>query len=123
MPGHSARVNLITTSGVGSAQGDIALQLDTVRQTIKVDTASLTLDDGAGTSYSVNVEGLVIKPVANQSFVPEAGTATFEIPNTAPAGRATLIVIVEFDANSPVDGTVSVTVGNSSPAEYQLPGL
>ncbi|MDO8629694.1 MAG: hypothetical protein Q7R41_04315 [Phycisphaerales bacterium] len=111
----------ITTSGVGSAQGDITLQLDAVRQTITIDTASLTLDDDAGTSYSVNIEGLVIKPVANQSFVPEAGTATFEMPNTVPAGPTTLTVVVEFDANSPADGTVSVTVGNSSPAEYQLP--
>lgn len=113
----------ITTSSIGSAQGDITFQLDTVRQTITVDTASLTLDDGAGTSYSVNIEGLVIKPVANQSFVPAAGTATFEMPNTAPTSPATLTVVVEFDANSPIDGTVSVTVGDISPVEYQLPGF
>jgi len=113
----------ITISGVGSIQGGITVKIDTLQQSITIDPASLTLVDAAGTSHDVAVSGLIIKPVANGNFVPEAGTATFEVPSTAPTGPATLTIVVTFDANSPVDGTVSVKVGDSPAVEYKLPGF
>lgn len=113
----------IATSGIGSAQGDLTLQIDAVRQTIMIDTASLALDDGAGASYSIAIDGLLIEPVLNQNFVPDAGTVTFDAPNTAPGGPATITIVVTFDANSPVDGTVSVKVGDSPAVDYTLLGF
>lgn len=113
----------IQTTGVGSAVGDITVEVDAVRQSITVDPASLTLTDSQGTSYSVEIEGIVIKPVANHSFIPESGTVTFVVPNTAPTGPATLTIVVTFDANSPSDRTVSVSVSNSGSIDYTLPGF
>ncbi len=113
----------ITTTGVGSAEGDLALKIDPIRQTITIETADLTLSEEGGATYSVETDGLVIKPVANESFLPEAGTMTFVVPNDAPTGPDNITILVEFDANTPKDGTVSVTISGGTKSDYQLPGF
>ncbi len=113
----------IATSGVGSVVGTLSVRIDVSALTIAVDEADLTVfDESTGDTYSVDVDGIVIDPLGNGNFIPESGTVTFEIPNDGP-GPETITIVIEFDANSPVDGTVAVTVGEAEPVEYELPTL
>ncbi len=111
-----------TTSGVGSAVGDLTVSINLVSLTIAVDNADLVLTDENADSYAVDATGLLIDPLGNRNFISESGTVSFEIPNENP-GPETLTVLIEFDANSPNDGTVDVTVGSAEPVEYHLPTL
>lgn len=113
----------IATSGVGSVVGDITLVINVVTQTISIESASLELTEEVGESISVEVEGIVIRPVANGNFVPQNGTVTFVVPNEDPEGPENITVSIEFDANSPVDGTVLVTFGEGTVSNYELPGF
>ncbi len=116
----------LTATGVGSVQGTMTVQFDpnlaTLDFTITMVEADLTLTDEDGQSYSVSAEGLVIEPIDNGNFVPEAGTVSFEVPSDDPfAGPVT--VTIAFDDESPLDGTVAVKVGDNPPVEYHIPGV
>ena len=113
----------ITTSGVGSVAGDLAFEINILTDTITISSASLDLTHVEGDSYSVEVDGIVIRPVANQSFIPEAGSVTFEVPNADPEGPETLTIVIEFDQNSPEDGTVRVTFDDGTVEDYPLTGF
>lgn len=73
---------------------------------------------GAGADYAVSVDGVRVAPIQRASFVPEGGTASFELPA---GGGATRAVVVTFSAQSPVDGTVWVSVDGAAVA-YRVPG-
>ncbi len=109
----------IGISGVGSAQGDITVQFNADDSTITVASASVTLDAEEGDSFTVGIDGLVVDPIGNGNFVPESGSVSFDVPNDG-AGPETIAIVVTFDENSPVDGTVSVSVGGSDPIDYQI---
>lgn len=113
----------IGTSGSGSVVGDIVLVINIVTQTITIESASLVLTDELNESVSVEIEGLVIRPVANGNFVPQDGTVTFVVPNEDPEGPDTITITIEYDANSPEDGTVRVTFGEGTVPDYELPGF
>lgn len=113
----------ISTSGVGSVVGDIAFEINILTDTLTISSASLEVTNAEDETRSVEVDGLVIRPVANSSFIPEAGTVTFEVPNVEDVGPDTVTIVVEFDANSPEDGTVKVTFGEGTVENYQLGGL
>lgn len=113
----------ISTSGSGAVVGDIVLEINIVTQTITITSASLELTDELGESVSVEIEGLVIRPVANGNFVPQNGTVTFVVPNEDPEGPETITITIEYDANSPSDGTVRVTFGEGTIPNYELPGF
>ncbi len=113
----------ITTSDLGSTDGTLEVEVRVATVTITVTTASLTLSDESD-SFDVAIEGIVIKPKRedNGNFVPEAGTISFEIADDD-APPAMLAIVIAFDAESPVDGTVQITVGSLPPVDYQLPGF
>jgi len=113
----------ITTSGVGSVSGDLAFEINLLTDTLTISSALLDLTHVEGDSFTVEVDGIVIRPVANQSFIPEAGTVTFEVPNADPEGPETLTIVVEFDQNSPDDGTVTVTYDEGTVENYPLTGF
>lgn len=113
----------ISTSGVGSVVGEIAFEINILTDTLTISTASLELTNSGNETRSVEVEGIVIRPVANSSFIPQSGTVTFEVPNVEDDGPETITVVVEFDANSPDDGTVKVTFGDGTLENYPLGGL
>ena len=116
----------ITTTGVGSARGTMTVVFDLDDMsgglTVTVVEANLTLTDEDGVSTATSAEGLVIEPVDNGNFVPEAGTLSFDV-FVAGSTTETVTLTVVFDAQSPVDGTVEVTIGNSPPIEYRIPGV
>jgi len=109
----------LSISGVGTTTGTITLQFDADAGTITIADASLTLTATDATSFAVAITNLVISPVTNGNFIPGSGTISFDIPNSGP-GPDTLTVVMTFDAQSPIDGTVSVKVGGGDPVEYQL---
>ena len=115
----------ITTSDVGSTKGILEVEVRVATVTITVTTASLVLSDELDSfDVAIEIEGIVIKPKRedNGNFVPEAGTISFEIADDdAPLGL--LAIVIAFDAESPVDGTVQITVGSLPPLDYQLPGF
>ncbi|MEK6798259.1 MAG: hypothetical protein AABZ12_04785 [Planctomycetota bacterium] len=110
----------ITTSGVGSAVGTLEIQFDLVAGTITIVNGDLTLTDEASLSYSVDIDGLLMAPLENGNFIPQAGTITFEIPNSGP-GPATTTIVITFDETSPENGTVAVAVGDQAAVSYTLP--
>lgn len=113
----------ISTSGVGSVEGDIAFTINILTDTLTISSATLDVTNADGETRSIEVAGIIIQPVANQSFIPEAGTVTFEVPNDDPEGPDPITVVIEFDANSPFDATVKLTVGENVFGNYDLGAL
>ncbi|MCH7884151.1 MAG: hypothetical protein IIC01_02785 [Planctomycetes bacterium] len=113
----------ITTSDLGSTDGTLDVEVRVATVTITVTTANLTLSDESD-SFDVAIEGIVIKPKRedNGNFVPEAGTISFEIADDDDPSEL-LAIVIAFDAESPVDGTVQIKVGSLPPLEYKLPGF
>ncbi len=110
----------ITTAQVGSATGTITVQITTAGL-ITITTGDVTLSTSTAT-YAVALANVVLDPINNGNFWPESGTATFEVPNDGP-GPDTLTVVVTFSSQTPVDGTVQVTVEGAGPYTYQIPGV
>jgi len=110
------------TTNSGTVGGSMDMRFGLALSTITINSATLTLTDTAQTSYMVTMNGLVIKPVANGSFIPESGTITFEVPNDGP-GPDTLTIVVTFSNLSPVNGRVSVTVAGAAAVIYYIPGV
>ncbi len=112
-------IDIVTNSG--TVVGTIDLSLSLVEGSITFSEATLTLTDSEGTSIAVAVDSVAIKPIDHASFIPESGTMTFEVPNDG-LGPETLTAVVTFSSQSPVDGTVTVTVGPAAPVTYQIGG-
>ncbi len=110
------------TTDSGAVGGTLNVRFGLLLNSITINSATLTLTDTEQTSFIITVDSLVIKPVANGSFIPTSGTITFEVPNDGP-GPDTLTVVVTFSNGSPVDGTVSVTVGGAPGVTYRIPGV
>lgn len=110
----------LATATVGTINGSITIEL-TTNGLVTIGAGSVTVSDGS-TAHSVTLANLVLDPVNNGNFVPEAGTATFQVPDGG-SGAATLTAVVTFDAQSPQDGTVQVKLGNAPAVEYQIPGI
>ncbi len=110
----------ITTAQVGSTEGSITVAITTAGL-ITITSADATLSTGTAT-YDVALANVVLDPLNNGNFWPESGTATFEVPNDGP-GPDTLTVVVTFSEQTPVDGTVQVTVAGAGPYTYQIPGV
>ena len=104
----------ITTAQVGSVEGDATISFDRDTGVITVSYATLTLTGADGTEYTVTLEDIVVDPVENGNFVPEAGTAEIAMSPR---------IVITFDDESPVDGTVDVTVGIVPAGEYKVPGI
>jgi hypothetical protein len=110
----------IMTAQVGSASGSLTVEI-TKDGLITLTTGDVTVSDGT-TSYAVALAGIVCDSINNGNFLPESGTATFEVPNEG-RGPATLTVVVTFTSQTPVDGTVQVSIAGSQPVTYRLPGV
>jgi len=113
-------IDLTTSSG--SVSGSLDMQYGLVTHTITINSGTLALMDTNDETVSIDIAGLVIRPIANGSFIPQAGTITFEVPNTGP-GPATLTIVIEFDNQSPNTREVSVTVGSAAPVTYTIPAV
>ena len=111
----------VSTALVGSAVGTYSAEI-TTGGVITITTAALALS-GTDGNRNITVSGLIIDPVGNGNFIPEAGTATIEIPLTQILNPTAARIVITFDANSPVDGTVSVQVGSQAAIEYDVPGI
>lgn len=119
----------LAASGVGSAEGAITMRFDVQRPEEGETTVGIFIDDGElaltdldDETLAVTLAGLVMQPTENGTFMPEAGTASFELPSEGPM-PVQLTVTIAFTEQSPVDGTVQVTVGEAEPIEYQVPGF
>ena len=118
---HSAGVTLtgdcdFATQGVGRASG--TLTLDIGRQyVLTFSTADFTFDDGAQQQQPASFTAAIVRPPVYGNFVPDAGAATF----TAALSDGAHDIKMEFTAQSPVDGTVNVTIDGNNPFSYTLP--
>lgn len=106
--------------GVGAIDGDF-IALIRSNGTITIDFADVDLTT-ATSVFQVVLESLVSDPLTNNTFVPQSGRATFEVPSETNADQ-TETVVVTFDDQSPVDGSVSVTVEGGQSIDYTIPGL
>ncbi len=113
----------LSVEGLGALQGDLIV---IARSTgvFTIDFAEFDLTAGTDEDYHVVCETMTVDPIDNGNFVPESGRATFEIPSDVPAAGSLLTLVMTFDANTPVDGTVSVQVeGSTTAIEHTLPGV
>ncbi len=108
-----------TSADVGRVTGTITAQFTTTG-VITLQTGNLSIVSGQ-TTYTATPAGLVLAPQANRNFVPQAGTLSFDVP--AESGSGTVTLTVTFVTQSPVDGTVSVQVGSTGTAQFQVPGV
>lgn len=111
----------LSTALVGSAVGTYAAQITTAGL-ITIPSATLVISDDEG-NRNITLTNIVIDPASNGNFVPEAGTAAIEIPLTQILTPGAARIVITFDENSPVDGTVSVQVGSQAAIDYDVPGI
>lgn len=92
---------------------------------VTLNTLSGSATDSGGTDYAMGCESLVFDPAGNSNFVPESGTATltFDDQNSGPRGDVQTTILVTFNAQSPVDGTVLVSINGGTAFEYTLEGF
>jgi len=110
------------TTNSGSVIGTLDVRYGLLTNTITINEAVLAMTDSAGETVSLAIDGLVIRPIANESFIPQAGTITFDVPSDGP-GADTLTVVVRYTTQSPDTREVSVTVGNAPPVTYTIPSF
>ncbi len=112
----------IATAQSGAASGTMNFQRGTNPGEVIVTDATLSLSNADDQTYDVTANDVAFDPVGNGNLVPEAGSVAFTMANDGP-GPETITVVVSFDAQSPVDGTVDVTIGDAPPTTHQLPGF
>lgn len=98
------------THGNQTIDGSITLDLNG-NDTIGLDAVDLTLAEDAQT-FVLDVVDAVIRPVANSSFRPQSGSATFTLDGAT--------ISVTFISQTPSNGTVQVRVNGSAPTSYTL---
>jgi len=112
----------VNASDHGTVTGNASMQ-------VNFTTGQLTMTEGELSFLNLENEvstavaaGLFYDPIAYGNLIPAAGTITFEVLNdvTRPADD-TVIILVTFDANSPVSRTVQVMVGEIDAGEVTLP--
>lgn len=111
----------LATAGVGAldGSGDVTI---TRAGVVSINSADATVTAADGTAYRVVLDGCVIDPATHGNFIPQAGTATFELP-TDGAGPDLVTVVVRFDADSPSTGVVRVQVGTAPAVDFTLPDV
>lgn len=112
----------IATAQSGAASGTMNFQRGTNQGEVIVTDATLSLSNADTQTYDVTANDVAFDPVGNGNLVPESGSVAFTMANDG-TGSDTVTVVVTFDAQSPVDGTVDVTVGDALPTTHQLPGF
>lgn len=112
----------LNTTNVGSASGNLDVQVDVTALTLKITQSNLLITDSTGASYSVSIDELVVDPLQSGNFVPNGGTVSFEIPNTSPP-PANSSVVITFTSSSPNTGVVAVSIDGAQAVNYKLPGF
>ncbi|MCC7490850.1 MAG: hypothetical protein IT204_00805 [Fimbriimonadaceae bacterium] len=107
-------------AGEGTVSGSATLDFTPERAVI-LTTGQLALTPVEGPTTTVTADDLVMDPLNNGSFLPEAGTLTIVAP--ASVGGGTVTLVVTFSADTIEDGTVTVTVNGRPAGTHQLPGL
>lgn len=102
-------------SGVGRTSGTLTLQI-AHKYVLTFTTAAWTFDATAQVG-SAAFAGMVVRPAINRNLLPEAGTATFTV--TLDDGPHS--VDVDFDPQTPIDGTVYVSMDGGAEFAHQLP--
>lgn len=93
-----------------------------VNGAVLLPAGNLALTEPGGATYAVTLANVVIDPAGNGNFVPESGTATIAIPNEG-LGPATINVGLTFTAQTPLTGTVLLSVNGSPAIPATIPGL
>ena len=107
------------TTGAGEVSGNFTAHI-TSTGVLTLDAQNLLFASAAAT-YQVTLASVVIDPTGNGNFVPESGSASVTVPNESGAGTVTLTIT--FSSQTPVNGTVQVTVGSGRAITYQIPGV
>jgi hypothetical protein len=110
----------LTISDLGRMLGEVTAAFDINAQVIRIPSGLLNLEDLDGGTLVVAIDDLILDPKNNGNFIPESGTVTIDVPNEGP-GPEIIPVTVTFSEDSPVDGTVTVSVGGAPPMTYTLP--
>ena len=109
----------LTASEGNNIVADLSADVNKSNGLITIDDSTATMTEAAVGTVDVVYEGIIIDYPNHGNFIPEAGTATFVLPNDGP-GPDTVTIIVEFTEETPATRTVLVTVGESGPIEHTI---
>lgn len=98
------------TFGTLTVSGTVTVLLRSSGE-ITINATDLTLTDGGSTAV-VDLANIVANPVANSSFIPQSGTASFEFDGST--------VEVTFTSTSPQTGDVQVRVNGNGPVNHSV---
>lgn len=113
----SIAVDLTLATADGRLSGSARIQIEESLSLITIEEASFELENAEGESATVTMSHVIVNYRGNGNFYPQSGTATIEFPNDG-RGAETISVEVTFTEQTPVDGTVIVTVQGGQPVEY-----
>lgn len=102
------------TAGIGRAAGSITVYI-APGYTLTFGSPGLTLTATAGGSIAATLADVIVNATTYGSFVPASGTASFNVGSDP--------VTVSFTGQSPLDGTVMVSVNGATPYAHQVPGI
>ncbi|MFH1746436.1 MAG: hypothetical protein ABIG44_05260 [Planctomycetota bacterium] len=108
----------ISTRDIGTMTGDVAFELTPAR-VMTIPGNEWVAYDGS-TVTNVTLTNIALN-LADLSYVPQAGTIEFLVPNADGSGTTT--ATLTFDADSPNNGVVTVMVGQEEPVDYTLAGF
>lgn len=112
----------ITTSTTAAVQGDIVLDYDAATGVLNLLDATLTVTTGSA-AYEIAVTAIDMDPGVTGTFMPVAGSVTFDVPPAGAIGDPAATIGVTFTAESPIDGVVGVTVAGGDAILHQIPGV
>lgn len=109
----------VTTAQLGRVSGSFTVQLTrTGMITIQTGDIMLAYD---GTIDSVRLDGVVMDPDTNGSFVPQAGSAALSVPPQP--GAAPVPLTISFLSQTPANAAVQMQIGSAGTVTHQVSSL
>jgi hypothetical protein len=109
----------LNTDGIGSTSGELTVDLDRAGTLTFTSTGSLAVSNGTA-RYAPTVSAAIVDPIASGNFVPGSGTVTCEVQVDESTSDT---ITITFTAQTPLDGTVLVSVDGGADVDYQVPGI
>ena len=115
----SADLLLDTSDGEVLTLEQLTWVLDTATGMLTI-SGTGSAEDADGNVYQIDLADVVADGQSNGNFIPEDGTAALTPPNDeAVFGPDSTAIVVTFTTQSPVDGTVLVSVNGAESFEFQ----
>lgn len=97
----------LVVSDTGAIDGDVLVTVDTDSGAVTIPEGTVNATTDSGHDIAIEFDMVVIQPVDNGNFFPQSGTLTFTLEA---AGAPPVRVVMTFDENTPVQGSVNYSI-------------